>query len=159
MKSCSSSLIIERGKSKLQWGTTSHQLEWPGNPNRGFPGGSVVKKKKKIFLPVQETWVWFLGWKNPTCHRATKPVHYNYSACALATRGQNYWVHVPQDRSLCALEPVLSSKVSPRSEKYAHHIKRVASCSPQLERSPRSHENLAQPKINKYIYYFLKVYK
>ena len=31
----------------------------------GLPGGSVVKKKKKKFhLPVQETWVWSLGWEN-----------------------------------------------------------------------------------------------
>ena len=30
----------------------------------GFPGGSVVKKKK-ICLPVQETWVRPLGWEDP----------------------------------------------------------------------------------------------
>ena len=29
----------------------------------GFPGGSVVKKKKKIYLPMQEIQVQFLGWK------------------------------------------------------------------------------------------------
>ena len=28
----------------------------------GFPGGSVVKK---IYLPVQETWVQSLGWEDP----------------------------------------------------------------------------------------------
>ena len=28
MKSCSTSLILEKCKSKLQWGITSHQLEW-----------------------------------------------------------------------------------------------------------------------------------
>ena len=33
---------------------------------RGFPGGSVVeKKKKKICLPIQETWVPFLTWEDP----------------------------------------------------------------------------------------------
>ena len=31
----------------------------------GFPGGSVVKKKKKIFLPIQEIWVRSLGQEDP----------------------------------------------------------------------------------------------
>ena len=31
----------------------------------GFPGGSVVKKKKKIHLPMQEMWVQPLGQKDP----------------------------------------------------------------------------------------------
>ena len=32
----------------------------------GFPGSSVVKKKKKkICLPMQKTWVWSQGWKDP----------------------------------------------------------------------------------------------
>ena len=30
----------------------------------GFPGGSVIKKKK-IYLPRQETWVKSLGWEDP----------------------------------------------------------------------------------------------
>ena len=30
----------------------------------GLPGGSVVVKKKSR-LPMQETWVWSLGWENP----------------------------------------------------------------------------------------------
>ena len=29
MKKCSASLILEKCKSKLQWGTTSHRSEWP----------------------------------------------------------------------------------------------------------------------------------
>ena len=31
----------------------------------GFPGGSGVKKKKKILLPVQGTWVQFLHQEIP----------------------------------------------------------------------------------------------
>ena len=31
----------------------------------GFPGGSVVKKKKKICLPMQEMWIQSLGQKDP----------------------------------------------------------------------------------------------
>ena len=31
----------------------------------GFPGGSVVKKKNKILLPVQETWFRSLGQEDP----------------------------------------------------------------------------------------------
>ena len=33
--------------------------------NMGFPGDAVVKKKKKIYLSMQETWVQSLGWENP----------------------------------------------------------------------------------------------
>ena len=33
--------------------------------NLGFPGGSVVKKKKKIHRPMQETWVQSLGVEDP----------------------------------------------------------------------------------------------
>lgn len=52
-------------------------------------GGSVVKN----VVPKQETWVQPLIWKDPTCHRATQPVHHNYLACALQTKSRNYWVH------------------------------------------------------------------
>ena len=31
MKRCSSSLLLEKYKSKLKWGTTSHQSEWPSS--------------------------------------------------------------------------------------------------------------------------------
>ena len=31
----------------------------------GFPGGSVVKKKKKTPIPMQETWVQSLGREDP----------------------------------------------------------------------------------------------
>ena len=53
----------------------------------GFPGGSV----QRIHLTTQETQVWFLVQENPTCHEATKPMHYNYWACALEPGSHNYW--------------------------------------------------------------------
>ena len=59
---------------------------------------------------MQEMWAWSLVWEDLTCCRATKPVCYNYWACALEPGGCNSW-------SLWALEPVLHNKRSPRSEK------------------------------------------
>ena len=49
--------------------------------SQGFPGGSVVKKKKKICLPIYETQFQSLIWEDPTswgtttidlCSRARK---------------------------------------------------------------------------------------
>ena len=37
----------------------------------------------RIHLPMQGTWVRSLVWEDPTCCRATKPVHHNYRAHAL----------------------------------------------------------------------------
>ena len=40
----------------------------------GFPGGAVVKNP-----PANAgAWVQVLVWEDPTCHRATKPMHHNY---------------------------------------------------------------------------------
>ena len=55
----------------------------------GIPGGRKNEKEQKeekqgasqmapwwrICLPMQETWLWSLVWKDPRCHGATKPVH------------------------------------------------------------------------------------
>ena len=40
--------------------------------------------------------VWFLIQEDPTCCRATKPVHHKYWACAPEPRSCNYWAHVVQ---------------------------------------------------------------
>ena len=45
-----------------------------------------------IHLPMQGTWVWFLVWEGPTCHRATKPMHHNHWAHML----QLPEAHVPR---------------------------------------------------------------
>ena len=56
----------------------------------------------KIPLPIQETWVRFLSWEDPTCHGAMKPVCHNY---------YGVW----------ALEPVLFKKRGHHNEKPEHH--------------------------------------
>ena len=53
-----------------------------------------------IYLPMQETWVQFLVREDPTCGRATEPMHHNYWACALEPGSLNCW-------SPSALEPAL----------------------------------------------------
>ena len=45
---------------------------------RDFPGGSAGR----IHLSVRGTRVQSLVREDPTCHRATKPMYYNYWACA-----------------------------------------------------------------------------
>ena len=45
---------------------------------------------------MQETRVQSAIWEDPTCHRATKPMHCYYQACALGPRSCNYWAHMPQ---------------------------------------------------------------
>ena len=66
------------------------------------------------------------------------PMH-NYRACALETRSHNYG-------SLSARKPMLPSKRS------RHSATKSSPCSPQLEKSPCSNEDPAQPRINKIIF-------
>ena len=93
---------------------------------------SPVVQWLRIHLPMQGTWVRALVWEDPTCHRATKPVHNNYWACALEPVNHNYWAHVPQLLKPVPLEPVLRNKRSHCNEKPAHR-----------------NEDPMQPKINK----------
>ena len=51
---------------------------------------SLVAQWLRISLPMQGTWVRALVREDPTCHRATKPVHHNYGACALEPVSHNY---------------------------------------------------------------------
>jgi len=81
----------------------------------GFLGGF----SDRIFQPMQETRVKSPIWEDPTCCRATKPVHPSYWACALEPGNQNY--QSPEDR-----EPVLCNERSHHSEKSEHHNWRVA---------------------------------
>ena len=57
----------------------------------GVPGGSVVKNLPANAGDIGST----LVWEDPTCRRATKPVHHNYWACTLKQRNHNYWAHAP----------------------------------------------------------------
>ena len=80
------------------------------------------------------------------------------SACQCRRYGLNPWSRkIPhamehlgpcgQLLSPCSREPVLCNKRSPHNEKPEHHNYRVFS--PQLEKSPHSNKDPAQPKINK----------
>jgi len=92
---------------------------------------SLVAWWWRVHLTMQETWVWSLIQEDPTCHRATKPVHCKYWACALEPRNYNHW-------SPWALKPMLHDKRSHHNEKPEHHN----------ERKPtHSSEDPTQPKI------------
>ena len=67
---------------------------------------SLVIQWLRICLPTEGTWVQSLVQEDPTCHRATKPVCHNYSACAVEPTSCNYW-------SLCAFESELCNERSP----------------------------------------------
>ena len=74
------------------------------NLHGDIPGGSVLKN-----LPANAG---DMGSspspEDPTCHRATKPLHHNYWACALEPTSHNYWsprvttteAHAPRARAL-----------------------------------------------------------
>ena len=67
---------------------------------RNFLGVLVVKKKKKrIHLPMQETWVWSLIRKDPTCLRATKSVDHSY--WNYAPEPGSHWAHMPTTTEPC----------------------------------------------------------
>ena len=68
---------------------------------------------------MQGTWVRALVQEDPTCLRATKPVHHNYWACALEPVSHNYWAHVPQLLSSCATttEALVPTARAPQQDK------------------------------------------
>ena len=74
----------------------------------------------RIHLPTQGTWVWALVQEDPTCHGATKPMCYNYWACALEPASHSYWAHAPQLLKPTCLELVLCNKRSHHNEKPVH---------------------------------------
>ena len=56
--------------------------------------GSILRAQWwRIHSPMQETQVLSLIWKDPACHKATKPMSHNYWGCALEPRSHNYWDH------------------------------------------------------------------
>ena len=102
---------------------------------------------KEFCLPMQETQVWSLIWEDPTCCRAPKPRHNNYWACALEPGSCNYWAWAP-----LLLKPEYPRAYALQPEKppqwEAQALQPESSpCSPQLEKSPHSSKNPAQPKI------------
>ena len=63
---------------------------------------------------MQGTRVWALVWEDPTCHRATKPMHHNYWAYALEPASHNYWTRMPGEATAMK-SPRTTMKSSPRS--------------------------------------------
>ena len=61
-------------------------------------GTSLVAQWIRIHLPMQGTRVPYLVREDPTCRRATKPVHHNY------------WAQTPQLLKPTSLEPVLHNE-------------------------------------------------
>ena len=93
---------------------------------------------------MQETWVWSLIREDPTCLRATKPMSHNYWACVLELGGHHYRAHVMQ-----VLKPTC-----PRAHAPPEKPPQWESHSPQLEKSPCSNKDPAEPKLNRpKIYY------
>ena len=41
-------------------------------------GASLVAKWSRVCLPLLGTWVQFLTWEDPTCHRAARSTHHNF---------------------------------------------------------------------------------
>ena len=83
----------------------------------------------------------FCPWSRKIPHatrRAAEPMHHDYWACAIGPGSRNHW-------SLGALEPLLSNKRSHCNEK----LLESSPSWPQLENSPHSNEDTAEPKINK----------
>ena len=84
-------------------------------------GASLVAQWLRICLPMQGTRVRALVREDPTCCRATKPVHHNYWACTLDPASHNYWSRTPQLLKPVCLEPMLCNKRSHCHEKPVHH--------------------------------------
>ena len=95
---------------------------------------------------MQGTRVRSLVREDPTCRRATKPVH-NCWACALEPMSHNYWARMPQLLKPVHLEPTLHKR-SHRNEKPAHLNEEYPPLVATRE-SPRSNKDPKQPKINK----------
>ena len=51
---------------------------------------SLVAQWLRICLPMQGTQVPALVREDPTCRRATKPMHHNYRACTPEPESHNY---------------------------------------------------------------------
>ena len=90
------------------------------NQNNG-QGTSLVAQWLRICLPMQGTRVRSLVQEDPTCRRATKPMHHNYWACALGPACCNYWACMLQLLKPVCLEPMFHNKRSHHNEKPIHH--------------------------------------
>ena len=90
---------------------------------------------------------------DPTCCGATKPMCHNYWDCALESGSHN-----PQAATIEVCVPARLCSETGGTLQWEAHASQVESspCLLQLEKSPGSNEDPAQPKINKEIKIILK---
>ena len=102
----------------------------------------LVAQWQRTRLKMQEILVWLLIWEDPTWHRSAQARSHNYQA--YRTRVQE-----PQLRkSTCPRARAPWQEKPPQWEAFAPPLESSPQI-PQLEKSPRSSEDPAQPKINK----------
>ena len=118
---------LPTGQIRYNWSTRTLSTiinSWKSNPYHCFKRHirtSLVAQWLRIRLPMQGTRVWALVREDPTCRGATKPVCYNYWACALEPMSHNYWARMLQLLKPAHLESMLHNKRSHRNEKPVHH--------------------------------------
>ena len=105
-----------------------------------------------MYLSGQETWVRSLVSEDPTCLRATEPPA--LQLLGLCSRAQEPQLLKPAHLRVSALqqEKPLQWEARALQLEYSRH-------SLQLEKSPYSNSEPAQPKINKTIYIYIYIYK
>ena len=103
-------------------------------------GASLMVQWLRVCFAKQGTPVWSLVWEHPPGCGATKPVHHSYWACALEPSSRNYWAQMPQLVKLMRSRACAAQQVKPLPSE---------ACILQLEKSPCSSKDPAQPKINK----------
>ena len=116
-------------------------------------GASLVAQWLRIHLPMHGTWVRALAWEDPTCHRATKPMHHNYWATtqlsprALEPVSHNYWACVPQLlKPACPRARALQQEKPPQWEARTQQ-QRVAHARRNQRKPAHSNGDPTQPKI------------
>ena len=133
--------VEERERSDIIYGNViqcSHYGEQcEGSSKNRTTRTSLMVQWLRIYLPVQETQVWFLVGEDPTCCRAAKLTLHRYWTCALEPGSRDSWC--PN-----ALEPLLPSL---QWEARAPQLEGRA-CSPQPEKAVCSNQDPAQSRIN-----------
>ena len=97
---------------------------------------------------MQEKQVRSLVWEDPTCLRATNPVHPNQWACTPEPGSQDHWAHVPSSPSSASREATaMRSPHTATGEQPLLAAARESLC---------SNKDPAQPKVNTFLKLFEK---